>query len=189
MRPRAFVDESYRSGLAGGTYLFAAITLSPDQEVRARHRMRRACPSRGGRLHWRTDRAEIRRRGLAAMAALPLDGVTLYRADVADARQERARQHGLWNLVFDQASRGVADLVLESRERRLNDRDDLTLTQLDSILDGGLRFVFARAQDEPLLWAADYLLGAVGAHLAGNDRHVDGLPDRLRRVELLPPLP
>ena len=185
--PRSFIDESHRATLDGGTYLFGVVTVTVTQERSVRARLRSACPEGIARLHWREDRDEMRRRGIEALAVADLvEGVTIYRGRVL-RRQERARQDALWSVAFDQHHRGVDDLVFEAREQSLNRRDVQTLRSIGRVLPA-LRYTFARPLDEPLLWAADYLLGAVGEWLEhGDERYVAPLPEHLLRLVKIAP--
>lgn len=183
---RSFIDESHRASLGGGTYLFGVITVSPDHEQPVRDRLRGALAGKLTRLHWRRDRTEYRLRGIEALALAEVEGVTIYRGDVR-GRQERARQDALWSVAYDRREHDVLDLVFEARERSLNQRDESTLASIQRTLPE-LRYTFARPRDEPLLWAADYLLGAVGQWLEhDDDRYISLLPDRLLRLKPIAP--
>lgn len=191
---RAFVDESFRGdGQGAGVYLVAAVTVRADAEEDLREHLRRAVPGRVRRLHWRDDRPAVRRRGLAVMRGGELAGLTLYRMDVPRGRQERARQHALWNLVAHLRARDVDDVILEARERGQNRKDERTLKSISqaSVSAADFRYAFSRPLDEPLLWLPDYLAGAYGeAVRAGGDRsYLATLPDGLVEGVELPPVP
>jgi len=194
LQVRAFVDESFRARSDGtGVYLFAAVTVAPEQEEEIRDRLRRALPGRMERFHWREDRDPVRERGLAVMRAAELVGLSVYRLDVPRTASERARQHAMWNLVEIMRSRDVHDLVFEARERSQNKKDERTLHSISRarVSANVFRYAFARPLEEPLLWLADYLAGAIGEQLrdGGNGRFLESLPDELLDRHELPPLP
>jgi hypothetical protein len=62
-------------------------------------------------------------------------------------------------------------VVIEARESRAQDRlDNATLLDADHAgVAPGLRYRHAGKLDEPILWAADAVVGAVGMHVAGVD--------------------
>lgn len=184
--PRSFIDESHRAAVDGGTYLFGAVCVPPRAEAAVRDTLRRSLPGGIQRFHWRKDRNEVRLRGISALAQLDLEAATVYRGQV-HRKQERARQDALWSLAYDQHQREIHDLVFEARERTLNRKDSRTLENIQRTLPS-LRYTFVRPLDEPLLWTADYLLGAVGEWLEhGDDKYVRQLPDSMLRLKRIAP--
>ena len=185
MAQRAFVDESYRAVDGDrGVYLLSLVTVAADVEEGVRDRLRRCPPGRAARLHWREDSREVRHRGLAVLAddQHRLSGLTVLTVEVARRRQERARQHALWNAVHAMHERDVHDLVFEGRQRRQDARDAKTLANIYRLprLRDCCRHSVGRPLDEPLLWLPDYLAGAVGERWIGGDgRYADSLPEAL----------
>lgn len=188
----AYIDESYRPvGPRGlGTYLFAAVTLRAEDEPLVREQLDRL-RGRARLLHWNEDRPQTRRRVLTAVALMPLAGLTIYRGQVPRGRTERMRQHALWNLTAELRDRDVHDLTLEARERQMNKRDEETLANIARTKVAGERFRyrFVGKYDEPLLWLADYVAGAVGESLCRDDAsYLAHLPGgSVAVIEITPP--
>lgn len=162
----AYGDESVREGTGGLYYVLGAAVVMRDlDETRAA--LRALVPGRQDRLHWRGER-EARR--LALLAILSDAGAAVFASwcyPVPRHRQERARRVCLTTLAGDLAREGVEELVLEHRDEA-GDRLDRQ-TMLDARHGGvaDLRYGFARPAEEPLLWAADAIAGALSVHLAG----------------------
>jgi hypothetical protein len=162
----AFGDESVRVGAGGLLYVLGAAVVIRDLDA-TRAELRALVPGRQERLHWRGER-EARR--LALLATLNDAGVAVFASwsyPVARHRQERARRACLITLAGDVARECVDELVLEHRDEAGDRLDRQTL--LDARHGGvaDLRYRFARPAEEPLLWAADAIAGAMSVHLAG----------------------
>jgi hypothetical protein len=171
----AFADESVREDSGGVLYVLGAAVVLRDLDA-AREALRSMLPGRQERLHWRGER-ETRR--LALLQTLSDHGVAVFGSwayPVGRQRQERARRACLTTLAGDVGREGVTELVLEHRDEagdRL-DRQTLVDARRGGIVE--LSYRFARAADEPLLWAADAVAGAMSAHLAGvTSRYYDAL--------------
>lgn len=165
---RAFVDESFRYRAPDvGTFLFAIVVLDESSELEIRRQLRAALPGRISRFHWRVDSRALRARAIRILADAPAASAVVVQHDVDRAGQERARQHAFWNLVFVARDLGADDLVIESRERSQNDRDQMTMDVISKagIVGPNFRYAFAPARDEPLLWLADTLAGMTGTRL------------------------
>ncbi len=85
-------------------------------------------------------------------------------------RQERSRALCLAAVAGDLARADVDQLVLEAREEHLNRRDLVTLVgaKAAGVIPEHFRYGFAASTEEPLLWAADALAGAVGGWVVGE---------------------
>lgn len=188
---RTFVDESfYLVGNEIGRYMFAAVTIDSTSEWAAREGLRRALPGRLRRFHWREDSSETRERAVNAFAGVPCEGLIMLQVDVPQRRQERFRQHAMWNLVAELRDRCWHTMLLEARERKQNVRDQETMASIQKSGMAGELFTysFARPLDEPLLWLPDILLGAYGAQQRYKySEHWDGLLQKPEILEIPPP--
>jgi hypothetical protein len=172
----AFIDESIRGGRAG-VYVLAAAVVSDSAVETARTALRSVLRPRQPRFHWRDEADDQRIRMLEALtlsrvepraAAFALDG----------ERQERGRVHCLQGLLADLNGLGVSHLVFETREEHndAKDRKAIALAQRGGWIAADMRYEFRRPRDEPLLWAADAIAGAVSAHrFDGRSDYVDRL--------------
>ena len=75
-------------------------------------------------------------------------------------------------------------VVIESRQERNDRKDRQVLAALAAMdFDADFRYTHELPQNEPLLWVADALAGAVSADLAGRDREyaarLAGVVDRI----------
>lgn len=167
----AWLDESVHEAETGGFYVLAAALFAPAalKEVR-----RVVLGLRGSRrvdkLHWsqmdRRERLEAAKR-LADAGGAHLVAVA---TPVPPRRQERARARCLTVLASELHSRGVSDVVAESRQTVLDRRDVETVRGARYGLPPGARFHISheRGAVEPALWAADIVAGVVRMEREGD---------------------
>ena len=184
---RTYLDESFRRVNANsGFYLLAAVSLEVNAEETTRGELRKALPGRMPRFHWRTDSDKQHKKAIEAVARLDSLSMTVFvQAEVPERKQERHRQHALWNVAPKLGDRCQHTLIFEARERSQDRRDTKTLGSITKSGVGGPKFsyTFGRPLDEPLLWLPDIVLGATGLMLVGNsDRWWRKLP---REPELI----
>ncbi len=165
---KAFVDESIRQSPPGDVYLVGAAVLIGSGEDDARSRLRSLLLPGQTRLHFRMEREERRMALLSVLSDLDLGVLAAWCQPVSRRRQGPARRACLTALAGDLDREGVAELVLERRDEAGNRLDRQTF--LDARHGGiaDLVYRFAAPEDEPLLWAADAVAGAVCAHVAGS---------------------
>lgn len=101
-------------------------------------------------------------------------------------RQERTRATCLKTLVLELSSLGVAGLLMEARTPDLNQRDVQTVRGARFGLPRGTPFhvEHAAGADEPLLWAADIVAGAVRTYREGDRACRDALEACVYEVEV-----
>ncbi|GLW97781.1 hypothetical protein [Microtetraspora sp. NBRC 16547] len=82
------------------------------------------------------------------------------------AKSERRRRKCFERLVWELSKAGVAEIVIESREKTQNkrDRDLLGALLARHRIPGGLRIQHVAGAVEPLLWIADCAAGALVAY-------------------------
>ncbi|MGQ0841326.1 hypothetical protein [Actinokineospora sp.] len=166
-RLRAFVDESFLESDRGGFYVLAAVVFEPDAHEAATYAMVGLRAGRStSKLHWNEmDRLQKR----AATLAVAQQGgfhVVAVGAPVPRRRQERARVRCLQLLVHELHGYGVTELVMESRTKALDARDVATVIGARHNLSKGTAFRVEHqaGAEQPLLWAADIVAGAVRSH-------------------------
>ncbi len=168
---RAFGDESFKESDKDGFYVLAAAVFrrAVHDEVRtvmSELRGKRRIP----KLHWNEmDQAEQK----AAVETLAdLDGFHLVAvgSPVPRRRQERARARCLQRLVLELSTFDVEMLVLEARTTTLDARDVETVKGARFDLPKGtpFRVTHEPGKNEPLLWAADIVAGAIRAREDGR---------------------
>jgi hypothetical protein len=175
------VDES--SAVRSPTrqeYLIGAalIPIEACDEVRA-HLRELTLPGQI-KLHW-TDESESRRRGIVTRISelAPMTVVVTHLSERIK-KNERCRRKCLEALYHDMVGMEVFDLVLEDRSPSQNKRDLGHLVALRTQgLDRRLHVDHRRGGDEPLLWIADVLLGAINAAELGQPAHLEALEETL----------
>jgi hypothetical protein len=165
----AFVDESSRLTDAGYCYVVAAAVVVQDEED-VRDAVRKLPLTPATILHWHSESNRRRREIVERVGELHIQAIGAGCHPVAAKRQERARARLLTTLVADLAAEGVGHVVIEARQERLNRRDRSTLIAAKKAeIISGLTYEHVDKRDEPLLWLADVLAGALSLHLAGDD--------------------
>jgi len=185
--PRAFVDETFREDSTAGFYVLAAVVLGPSAQdevtvgmLRLRGRRRMA------KLNW--SQMDHPQRKAAATQLAGADGlhVAVVGTPVPRRRQERARALCLTALVPDLHERGVQEILIEARTPELDRRDIETIR--------GVRFGLPRhttlwarhvpGAEQPLLWAADIVAGAVRADHDGAGEYREILAERIHEIRV-----
>lgn len=190
---RAFVDES--SAVRSDTrqeYLIGAALIPLDKCDEVREDLRSLALPGQIKLHW-TDESESRRRAIVDKIAT-LSPMTVVVTHLSERlrKTERCRRKCLEALYHDMVGMEVFDVLLEDRSVSQNKNDRGHLVALRSQgLDTRLRIDHQRGGDEPLLWIADILLGAINAAELGQPAHLETLRDTLmlrrRTVDSLEP--
>ncbi|MGH3974929.1 MAG: hypothetical protein ACRDS9_16615 [Pseudonocardiaceae bacterium] len=117
--------------------------------------------------------------GIKTIATLPALHLVVVRA-AADERSERRRRLCLRRLLCELDQAGVAQVVLERRQRRQDQADRQLLSALRSAVRSGLRMAHAAGTGEPLLWLPDFVAGAVRR---GGHNYLDQLTGLVRVLE------
>ncbi|MFI2489673.1 hypothetical protein ACH47X_22360 [Promicromonospora kroppenstedtii] len=162
----AWVDESMQ--MPGqereGLYLLAAAVASPATCDPVRENLRELLLKGAERLHWRDESAPRRAKIASAIANHDLVHVVVVGAPIDARKQERARRQCMERLVFELGVLGVSQVWLETRTSSLNERDRRMFAALHAknAMPARLRIDFALPTDEPMLWVADAVAGAVG---------------------------
>ncbi|MCJ1708861.1 hypothetical protein [Microbacterium sp. VKM Ac-2923] len=190
---RAFVDES--SAVRSNTrqeYLIGAALIPLEKCAEIREQLRSLALPGQVKLHW-TDESESRRRTIVSRIS-ELGPVTVVVTHLSERvkKNERCRRKCLEALYHDMVNMEVFDLVLEDRSASQNKQDLGHLVALRTQgLDKRLRVDHQRGGDEPLLWIADVLLGAINAAELGQPAHLHALGETLilrhRTVDSLEP--
>jgi hypothetical protein len=159
----AYVDESIR--IRDGVYVMAACALEDGSEAKARDSMRELEPRIGHRLHWHDRMPADRLTAVRAVAQLPALHIVTIGAAVDPRRQERARRQCMEALLFHLQAAGVSRVWLETRGAAADRRDIAAVraARARQIIQYGLLVDHARPSEEPLLWLADIVAGAVSA--------------------------
>jgi hypothetical protein len=186
----AFVDESVRARSGRLLYVVAAAAVLQADLDQARDEFRKLLLPRQSYLHWNSEKATRRVALLDHVSDLAAMALTYGYYPAGARHQERARAACLTALVGDLKVEGISELVIETRSEALDRRDRQTL--LDARHAGigadSLTYRHVGKLEEPLLWAADAIAGAVALHLTGEDsRYFEQLQASLLVVRRLGP--
>ncbi|MBM3714195.1 MAG: hypothetical protein FJW64_00405 [Actinobacteria bacterium] len=178
---RAFVDES--SAVRSTTrqeYLIGAALVPLEACDEIREQLRSLALPGQVKLHW-TDESESRRRAIVSRISelAPMTVVVTHLSERVK-KNERCRRKCLEALYYDMVEMEVFDLLLEDRSPSQNSRDREHIVSLQGQgLDRRVRIAHQRGGEEPLLWIADVLLGAINSAKLGQPAHLETLQDTL----------
>jgi hypothetical protein len=167
----AFIDESVRTGSGGLLYVVAAGVVMKTDADRVRDDLRKFLSPRQRYFHWGDERPARRLAMLDRLAELDVMALVSSYYPAANHRQEQARANCLTVLVGDLRAESTNELVIETRSEPLDRRDRRTLLHARDvgIAADSLTYWHGRKLEEPGLWAADAVAGAVATYLAGDD--------------------
>jgi hypothetical protein len=160
------VDESGPTLAGGVAYVVAAAALLSVADVHAELAML-FTSHRKNPFHWSKEGTETRKRMLDIVIGTGTVAIAhcrqVGRSGQTDARREMLKLTSDWAQL-----EGASHLIIESGDRVTNSRDQSTL--LDHHRErGGVPFAYDwRTKQEPLLWVADALAGAVGEWAVGK---------------------
>lgn len=178
---RAFADES--SAVRSDTrqeYLIGAALIPLEACDEIREQLRSLALPGQVKLHW-TDESESRRRAIVSRISelAPMTVVVTHLSERVK-KNERCRRKCLEALYHDMVGMEVFDLLLEDRSPSQNSRDREHIVALQGQgLDSRVRIAHQRGGDEPLLWIADVLLGAINSAALGEPAHLETLQETL----------
>jgi hypothetical protein len=172
------VDESIL--LSGhGCYVLGCVVLPVEAKARVRRATRRAIPA-GRTFHWTKERPEVRHGMLQVLADDASYLFAYSHRPVVRREHEWTRAHLLNALLDDLEAANVAEVVLESRQAHNDARDRQVIGAHQQKENSILDYRHDGPRQEPLLWLADALAGAVMSQIRKDNRYVAALPsDRL----------
>lgn len=179
----AYVDESIRT--TDGVYVLAAVILEEPDCDDARARVT-GLSQRGLPFHWRLELAPRRQTAVELIADLASLHLVVIGAPVDPRRQERARRQCMESLLFHLQAAGVAQVWLEARNAAADRRDieAVRAARARQIIQYGLLVDHARPSEEPLLWLADVVAGAMSAAEGGDPAYRDVIAPMLTEHRL-----
>lgn len=160
------VDDSSPKVAGGVAYVVAAAALLSVSDVHAELAMLFSS-QRKNPFHWSKEGTDTRNRMLDIIIGTGIVAIA-HCTHVGRSGQVSARRNMI-ELTSDWAQlEGASHMIIESSDRVTNGRDQSTL--LDHHRDrGGIPFAYDwRTKQEPLLWVADALAGAVGEWAVGK---------------------
>ncbi|MBB5787421.1 hypothetical protein [Jiangella mangrovi] len=181
----AFADESIRT--SANVYVLAALLIDEADMTSVRVEARLLGKGSQPRFHWRDQVPADRRKAAAFVLGLRLNHLVVVGAGIDPRRQERARRKCLHELLTQLENQGVEHAWLESRDPVSDGRDIAAVRAFRAAhLISEIRVEHEHAVNEPLLWVADLVAGAVGAAEAGEPQYkliiADGVTEH--RIEV-----
>lgn len=169
-----------------GTYVLATVLAEQTDADSIRAAMAGVRLPNEKKVHWYGDRNR-RDALIRAVEPLPFTATVVVRTGASDERDERRRRKCLERLLLEVEGWGCARLTLESRGPRPDQRDRAMLDALRAsrvIASPGVRLEHRRGPEDPALWVADVVCGAVVAARTGSASHLDVLRDRVDLIEV-----
>ena len=121
-----FVDEAiYQPG--DGIYVLAAVLVPDSSKAAARRAARRIPVIRGRRFHWHKEADREQFAMLKAVEQYSRGALAYVATPARTRKQETIRQELLFQLAGNIARADSADLTIESRQHRNDQRDSSTL--------------------------------------------------------------
>lgn len=168
-------------------YLLGAALADEVTAVQAREAML-GIHKKGPKLHWRDLDPRAKTLSVEAVASLSLDHIVVIASPLDPRRQERARAKCIERLCWEVEDLGGTSVTFEARTQSLNQRDRQLIPKLrgKGALPVGLRVDWLRGSEDPMLWIADQVLGAIGDAEAGEPRYFKTILDdvKISRINL-----
>jgi hypothetical protein len=180
----AYVDESQRRRPDDHSiYAMAAVIMKSTDHDDIRTALEALRLGKRRRLHWRDESPAHRTDIAETLAKLPIDGIITVHLHEKSVRHERARRLCLERLFHELDTENAAKVTVESRsgEDRL-DRSLLTGLRRCRQVSLAMEVDWQSPFDEPLLWAADAVVGATTWWLDGQPAYYKVLADQIRII-------
>ncbi len=136
------------------------------------------------RLHWRDESPPRQLMIAERLSNMPVRGVVAVHLHEKETRSERARRLCLERLLVELDKAGVAVATIESRSPSQDHLDLLLLmgVRRTRTLSENIRIIWRPSHEEPLLWAADAVVGATTWWLDGQVVYFDLLAERVQII-------
>lgn len=174
-----YIDESYSNFEANnnGYYVLSGVWVEAEDEARVRVELASLKLSRESKAHWSASSRNRKHKMVRSLTELPLRYIAIARRSLELEHTEFQRRKALERMLDETSSARPEELVLESRGAG-NDRKDnefVSGLRLESRLSADTEIRHVRGQEEPLLWSADFVCGALLAHLHGQTEFWEAL--------------
>lgn len=182
------VDESIL--LTGNRcYVLAGVALEGKRKAIVRRAVRKIPVSGRRQFHWK---GEEERERFAMIDVLVNEAASLFayvQRPAPHRFHERGRAEMLGQLLGDLCRSGAVDLVIESRQsyRDQLDRQTIIQAQAAGTASNDLSYGHVIPAQEPLLWLADALAGAVMASTRKANQYISAFPRSRLTVRRMTP--
>lgn len=155
----AFSDESERAS----AMLLGLLTVPTGGVIEARRRMRSLLLPGQRRIHMAKESPTRRRRILVAIGELDVTATVFVLHRPLGLRRIEARHQLLGAAAMTAVARGTSVWVLDHQDDAQAARDRQTLELAFDAANSAVSYDHRSAHEEPLLWAIDGIVWAVGA--------------------------
>ena len=158
-----------------GSYIMAIAVLEDKEYPLVCRRMMDVILPHEKKVHWHGRDRSQRMQLCELVSNLPLMSIVVVHHQVG-ARERRHRRKCLESLFPLAAGLGCANIVLESRGGQdASDFDTLQTLRAQKVVTGDLRLDHRPGRDEPALWVADIVCGAVVQSRVGHGEFLEKL--------------
>ncbi|RCG32737.1 hypothetical protein DQ384_04475 [Sphaerisporangium album] len=167
----AYIDESLRRRPDDcGVYALAAVIVDSTDHDDIRAVLRSLRLGKNTRLHWREESSARQLAISKRLADMPIRGIVAVHLYGKETRTERARRRCLQRLLVELDGMGVSTVIVESRSPGQDHLDLLLLMAARKTyrLSKNMTVSWQSSYEEPLLWAADSVVGATTWWLDGR---------------------
>lgn len=167
----AYIDESLRPPPDDDSvYAMGAVIIDSADHHSIQANLESLRLGKSRRLHWREETTTRQLSIAKEIAGIPMRGIVTVHLHKKETRTERARRRCLERLLIEPDQAGVTLALIESRSP---DRDHADLLLLMGIrkaraLSRDIVIMWQSSYEEPLLWAADAVVGATTWWLDGH---------------------
>ena len=161
----AYGDESVRM-VGNPPFYMLGVALISDATPLELEQLKQVMPPGSKKLHWRDMNEGLQRKSLRMLAEVERTDLVVIASPLSGHKQERARRKCLETLLPTLEGRDVNDLVLESRKPTADKLDiDYVKYAKGAKLVKSINVTHEDGADQPRLWIADQVLGAMGDYL------------------------
>ena len=161
----AYGDESIRM-VGNPPFYMLGVCLLEDADAIDFGKLAKVMPPGSKKLHWRDMSQGLQRESLKLLADIKRADVVVVASPLDGKKQERARRKCFEALLPKLEAKGIEEFVLESRGAT-SDKLDVSYIKYakGSKLVKSISITHADGADEPKLWIADQVIGAMGDYM------------------------
>jgi len=183
----AYGDESFSAPNAmPSVYLLGAVILERRIVPGVREKALGLRLPGQTKAHWYSDSNKQHDVAAAIIGGLSIASMVVVRLANRGEPDERRRRKCFERFAYELETRGCSHLTLESRGTVADSKDRAMVAAMQAQQTlRRLRIDHVRGKDEPLLWVADAVCGAVVAHRAGEFRWLIKIAHQLELIETI----
>ena len=179
---RAYVDESSVIHDSNQEYRICAVLVPLRIETELRETLKRFLSKGQTKFHWTQEDRRRRQRFTDFISRQNIDCLVVTHSDERRRNDERYRRKCFEKLYQELATHDISNISIEARSKSQNLLDIEHIVGLRGRgLYSNLYLTHIAGKEEPLLWIADAILGAVNAAELGDETYAQKFsPSSLR---------